>query len=220
MVLTVHLLFLLFATIVVLCVFIFVVVDMFGRVDYIKSKAPFLDEVLKRRAALTVLLLVTIFLLVGDGYELMTKEMPEVPNPPVLKLVPPAPPAITVVELAPPMKARCWVKNYAVPALPAPPWGIATVFCNTTIKPPYSVELDYDQTVVVGPFTFPVGSEFIKSTEFNQGTKVVSMFDLHTIIPNEPFSIMAQGSHDSNDKFPLVKTVTIRAKGLVFEFRP
>jgi hypothetical protein len=98
-----------------------------------------------------------------------------------------------------------------------PPWGVATIFCNTEIKPPYSVELNYDQGVVVGPFTFPVGSEFTKSTEYNEGAKIVSMFDLHTIIPNEPVSVMARGS---SDKFPLVKTATIRAKGLVFEFHP
>jgi len=106
-----------------------------------------------------------------------------------------------------------------VPAIAsAPPWGMATVFCNSTIKPPYSVELDYDQSVqLVGPFTFPVGSEFAKEMEYNQGTKIIAMFDLHTIIPNEPFSIMAKGS---GDKFPLVKAGTIRAKGQVFEFRP
>ena len=96
--LTAHLLALVFATFVVLSVVIFVVIDMFGRIDYIKSKAPFLEEVLKRRAALNVLLLVTIFLLVGDGYELLTKEIPEVPNPPALKLVPPVPHAMTIDE--------------------------------------------------------------------------------------------------------------------------
>jgi hypothetical protein len=218
--LTAHLLVLGFATIIVLCVVVFLVIDMFGRVDYIKSKAPFLEEVLKKRAALAALLLVTLFLLVGDGYELLTKEIPEVPNPPVLRLVPPAPPAITIAELAQPSKAQCWVKNYGAPAVPAPPsWGIATLFCNTTITPPYSVELNYDQAVIVGPFTFPVGSEFVKSMESNQGTKTVSMFDLHTIIPNEPFSIMARSSNE-NDKSPLVKTGTIRAKGRVFEFHP
>jgi hypothetical protein len=79
------------------------------------------------------------------------------------------------------------------------------------------VELHYDQNVTVGPFTFPVGSEFTKSMEFNQGTKIVGMFDLHTIIPNEPFSIMAVGS---SEKFPLVKSGVIRAKDVVIEFQP
>jgi hypothetical protein len=113
---------------------------------------------------------------------------------------------------------RCWISNYAVPAVSSPqPWGMATILCNTTITPPYSVELNYDQGVTVGPFTFPVGSEFAKSVEYNEGTKVVTMFDLHTIIPNEPFSMMAKGS---GNKFPLVKAAIIRAKGLALEFHP
>jgi hypothetical protein len=135
-----------------------------------------------------------------------------------LKIVAPVPPPLTITRLSPPLKERCWVQNYAVPAVSAsPPWGMATVLCNATIKPPYSVELDYDQKVTVGPFTFPVGSEFTKSMLSNQDGKILGMFDLHTIVPQEPFSIMAQGS---NDKFPLVKTGTIRAKGLVLEFHP
>lgn len=133
------------------------------------------------------------------------------------KFAPFSTPQITIVRAAPSIKSECWARNYAVPALPSPPfWGLATIICNTTIKPPYSVELQYDQKVTVGPFTFPVGSEFTKSTEFNNGTKIVGMFDLHTVIPNEPFSIMAQGS---SDKFPLVKSGTIRAKGVAFELQ-
>ena len=50
---------------------------MFARVDYLKEKAPWLERMLDRRSAIGVLLLVTIFLLIGDGYELLTKEMPE-----------------------------------------------------------------------------------------------------------------------------------------------
>jgi hypothetical protein len=213
-----HIVILVFAAFVVLAAIIFLVADMFGRVDYLKENVPALNRILERRSAIAVLLLVAIFLLVGDAFELVTKEIPEVPKPPVLKLVPPVPPALTVNEVAPPIKEQCWVNNYAVPAISNPPsWGMATVFCNMTIKPPYSVELDYDQNVALGPFTFPVGSEFAKSTEYNQGNKAFGMFDLHTIIPNEPFSIMAQGS---NDKLPLVKTATIRAKGFVLEFHP
>jgi hypothetical protein len=216
--LTVHLLVFGFATIVVLCVVAFVVIDMFGRVDYIKSKAPFLEELLKKRAALAVLLLVTIFLLVGDGYELLTKEIPEVPNLPVLKFVTPMPPAITILKLALPVKAQCWVKNYSANFVSdGRPWSIATIWCNTTIKPPYSVELNYDQEVSVSPFLFPVGSEFSKGVVTNNGHKIVEFFDLHTIVPNEPFSIASQGP---TQNFPLVQSGTIRAKGVVLNLFP
>lgn len=135
-----------------------------------------------------------------------------------VKFPPPTSPTINITKISPPAKEQCWVKNYAAPALPSPPsWGITTIVCNTTIKPPYSVELNYDQTVTVGPFTFPVGSEFQKCELSVKGAKVVAIYELHTIIPNEPLSIMAQGP---TDKFPLVKTAVIRAKGLVLEFHP
>jgi len=136
------------------------------------------------------------------------------------KFAGPQAPQVTIVRSGPPItpiKPQCWFKNYAVPAVSPPPsWGLVIIICNTTIKPPYSVELNYDQNVEVGAFTFPVGSEFAKSMEYNQGTKIVAMFELHTIIPNEPFSVMA---HGSGDKFPLVKTGTIRSKGVAFELQ-
>ena len=97
---------------------------------------------------------------------------------------------------------------------------MAAVFCNTTIKPSWSIELDYGQPVTLGVFAFPVGSEFVKAMVHNQGTKALGIFDAHAIIPNEPFWIMAENPQDDNDKFPLVKTAAIRAKGLFFEFYP
>lgn len=197
---------------------VFWVVEMLDKVSALNEYAPWLVSIAEHKRWHAVVLLVCWIFLCFDGVELYFKEVPDVPKPPVVKFVPPAPPPITIKEVAPPVKVQCWVRNYAVPAISdAPSWGMATVFCNTTIKPPYSVELNYDQIVAVGPFTFPVGSEFMKADEHNEGAKVVAMFDLHTIIPNEPFSIMAKGS---SGKFPLVKTGIIRAKGIVFEIHP
>jgi len=207
----------LFAAIVVIGAAGFLVLDAMDKVESIRKRAPWIIKILKRRSALLALLMICTVLLIGDGYELLTKEVPEIAAPPSVTFTPPLAPRITIYQLPQPIKEQCWVRNYAVPAIPSPPWGLATIFCNTTIKPPYSVELDYDQPVTIGPFTFPVGSEFAKSEEHNQGSKVVAMFDLHTIIPNEPFSVMTSGS---TGKFPLVKTATIRAKGLVFDFHP
>lgn len=205
----------LFAVIVVLGGIGFLVLDAMDKVESIQKRAPWITKILERRGALIVLLMICTVLLIGDGYELLTKELPEASVPAASAFVSPAPPKITVYQLPQPIKEQCWVKNYGVPAIPSPPsWGLATMFCNTTIKPPYSVELHYDQSVAVGPFTFPVGSEFTKSVEYNDGAKIVAMFDLHTIIPNEPFSIMASST---TSKFPLVKTGTIRAKNRVFE---
>jgi hypothetical protein len=209
---------LLFAAIVVLGAIGFLVLDAMDKVESIQKRAPWITKILERRSALVALLMICTVLLIGDGYELLMKELPEVPAPPTVAFASPPAPHITIYQSPQPIKEQCWVRNYAVPPIPSPPsWGLATVLCNTTIKPPYSVELDYDQGITIGPFTFPVGSEFGKAQEYNEGTKAIAIFDLHTIIPNEPFSIMARGS---TDKFPLVKTGVIRAKGRVFEFRP
>jgi hypothetical protein len=81
-----------FAVIVVLCAIAFLVVDMFGRVDYIATKAPWLGRLLERRAGFNALLLVAIFLLIGDVYELVLKEVPEVPAPPTVVIKAPQPP--------------------------------------------------------------------------------------------------------------------------------
>jgi hypothetical protein len=126
----------------------------------------------------------------------------------------PPPPSIKIYETVPPVKEQCWANNYALPVVQ--PWGLVTVVCNRTIKPPYTIEFDYDQGgLAVGPITFPVGKEFAKYQEVNRGDKIFAIFDLHSIIPNEPFSMMAKGP---GDKFPLVKAGIIRAKGVVLEF--
>jgi hypothetical protein len=76
--LAIHLVILGFVSLVVILATVFSVIDMFGRVDYLKDKAPRLGNLLEKRGAIGVLLLVSIFLLVGDALELLSKELPEV----------------------------------------------------------------------------------------------------------------------------------------------
>jgi hypothetical protein len=90
----IHILFLVFATIVVVGAAVFVVVDMFGRVDYLKDRAPWLEKVLERKGAVGLLLIVAIFLLVGNGLELVQKEVPEVAAVPPIIVKAPLPPQI------------------------------------------------------------------------------------------------------------------------------
>jgi hypothetical protein len=192
----------LFAALVFIFAVAFLFMEAIDRVETIRTKTPaWFRRIIERRESIYVLLFLSLVLQAGNGYELLVKEIPEVPEPPVVKINPPAVPAISITKVTPPIKEQCWVRNYGVPAISgASTWGMATIFCNTTIKPPYSVELHYDQSVSVGPFTFPIASEATKNVESNQGTKIVGMFELHTIIPNEPFSIMAQ-SQGSSDHF-------------------
>ena len=166
------------------------ILDWQGRAEVMEEKFPRLWRVLNARPARLVLLVVLVGFLAKDFHDASAS--------------------------IPPVKEQCWVKNYAAPALPG--WGIAAIFCNTTIKTPYTVELDYDQPITAaGPFAFPVGSEFTKYSESNEGTKISAWLDLHTIVPNEPFSITTKGS---SDKFPQVKKAIIKAKGLNIEFNP
>lgn len=209
----------LFTVVVLIAGLAFIVLEANDKLETLKEKAPWFVKFVERRESLNVLVAVCIFMLLGNGYELVIKEMPEVPSPPVVSLKSPSPPPITITQISPPAKEQCWINNYAVPSISSPqPWGMATVVCNATIRPPFSVEFNYDQSAMeVGLITFPAGKEFAKYEEHNEGTKVVAMFDLHSIVPNEPFSIMSKGA---SDKFPLVKTGIIRAKGRILEFHP
>jgi len=74
-----HIAVLIFAVIVVVIVGILLVIETFGTVDYLTDKAPWLRKILERRSAPGVLILVVILLLAGNGYELLIKELPDVP---------------------------------------------------------------------------------------------------------------------------------------------
>lgn len=99
-----HITVLIFTGIVTLAAFIFVVIDMFGRVDYLKDKAPSLERILAKRSAVSALLLVTIFLLVGSAFELLTKEMPEPPAP-IVQIKAPLAPQLQIVSGRQPIRA-------------------------------------------------------------------------------------------------------------------
>jgi hypothetical protein len=86
------------AAALVLFAVVFLLIDMFARVDYLKDKFPWMDRLLQRRGVIGALLLVAIFLLAGDGYELLIKELPGVPAPPIVRIIPPAAP---VIQFAP-----------------------------------------------------------------------------------------------------------------------
>jgi hypothetical protein len=83
-----HVIILVFGGVVSLAAILFFVVDMFGRVDYLKDKFPSLERILEKRSAIGGLLVITVFLLVGDGLELSQKEFPDVESP-IIKITPP-----------------------------------------------------------------------------------------------------------------------------------
>lgn len=74
------------------------VVDMAGRFDYLQTHFPTLIKWSERREFQGLLLLICLGLLIGDGYELLTKEVPETHLPPVVFKAP-EPPTITVTKV-------------------------------------------------------------------------------------------------------------------------
>jgi hypothetical protein len=77
------------------------VVDMAGKFDYLQIHFPWLIKWAERREFQGLLLLICLGLLIGDGYELVTKEVPEAHAPPlVIKTA--QPPAITVTKVLSP----------------------------------------------------------------------------------------------------------------------
>jgi hypothetical protein len=209
-----------FTVLVLLGALIFLVMEGLDKIESFKERAPgFVTRFIESRQSFVPLLALCFVLLLGCGYELLQKEVPDVPEPPRVMIKPPPAPELTVVRANPPLKPQCWIKNYSLrQILPTPPErALATITCNTVIKPPYSIEVNFDEPTAVGPFMFPVGSEFAESNMTNQGTRVVGIFKRHTIIPNESFSILGTGP---GTNLPLVKSGVIRAKGLEFDFRP
>jgi hypothetical protein len=92
-----HIAVLLIGGLVTTSAFLFVVVDMFGRVDYLKDKAPWLERILAKRSAMAALMLVSVFLLIFDGSELYQKELPQEQSVLINLPAPPAPQIVVQV---------------------------------------------------------------------------------------------------------------------------
>jgi len=81
----------LFACVVVIASIGLLVLDAMDKVESIQRRLPWLPKVLERRSAFVLLLLIAVVLLVGDGYELLTKEMTEIEAPRISFAAPAAP---------------------------------------------------------------------------------------------------------------------------------
>lgn len=67
-----------FSALITACGIGFVVLDAMDKVESITKRAPWLEKALEHRSAMVAVLMVCVVLLIGDGYELLTKELPEV----------------------------------------------------------------------------------------------------------------------------------------------
>lgn len=81
-----------FTALVMLGAIVCLVMEASDRLNSLREKAPWFVKLVERRESLNVLLFVCFFMMLGNGYELLIKEVPEVPQPPIVKIaLPPAP---------------------------------------------------------------------------------------------------------------------------------
>jgi hypothetical protein len=80
---------LVFTALVVLAVAAFLVMEALSKIEEVRKRMPRFVGYAESRKTLTHLLSVAIILMVGNGWELLTKEVPEIPRLPSIKLSPP-----------------------------------------------------------------------------------------------------------------------------------
>jgi hypothetical protein len=80
-----------FAALVVVGATVFLVSEAMDKVESIQKRAPWIPKILERRDAFVALLLIAVVLLIGDGYELLTKEVPESSLPTIVFKAPTVP---------------------------------------------------------------------------------------------------------------------------------
>ena len=80
-----------FAAVVILGAIVFIALEAMDKVESIQKRAPWIPKLLKRRDAFVALLLICFVLLIGNGYELLTKEIPEAPSAPAISFSAPNP---------------------------------------------------------------------------------------------------------------------------------
>ena len=171
------------------------------RVKSFKERAPnFLTRFIESREAFVPLLLICIALLVGDGYQLLLKEMPEVPKPPVIEIKAPIGPTMTITRINPPMKEQCWMQNIAMPPPRTIPLAQSTMetlmFCNYERKAPLFLVVDYDKPpILYGTVLFPEGRH-ISMQEHTTEKRIFLKVDSPSILPYQVFLVTVYGGDE------------------------
>jgi hypothetical protein len=94
--LAVSILVILFAAVVCILAFGLLIMGALDNIESLRKRAPWFVKVTEKRESLVALLLLCVLLLVGNGYELLEKEIPELPAPLIVQIRTPPPPAIEI----------------------------------------------------------------------------------------------------------------------------
>jgi hypothetical protein len=198
----------LFAAIVILSAAAFLVIEAMDKAESIQKRVPWIPKILKRRDAFLALLLICFVLLVGDGYELLTKEVPEVPTPPIVTFNPPSGPRLTINQLPRPIKDRCWAYSYGY--LGNPVAGLTTLYCNATYDAPFLLTIEYDQKLTKAePVMLPMKGGIAQYEEAVRDNQVTVAFDYPGIRPNIPLSIVVYGDGKNT---PAIEKIALNTK--------
>lgn len=204
----------LFGAIVILGGLGFLVLDAMDKIESIDRRAPWIPKILARRNAFVALLMISTVLLIGDGYELVTKEIPEKSDPPRISLPTPPAPHLTINQLPPPIKNQCWAYSHGY--LGNPLAGLTTLHCNTTIDSPFLLTVQYDQKLTKAePVMLPKERGLASFDEAVRDDSVVISCAYPAIKPNQPWTLLVYGQGNTT---PAIKNVMLSTKkGMVVE---
>lgn len=107
-----------FTVVVLLAAVVFVIMEAQDRVDVLKERIPWLGRIIEKRESFNVLFLTCIVMMLGYSYEMVTKEIPEVPEAPVVIIKAPPAPQVQAEQpqpSSPPSESRA--KNQPAPML-------------------------------------------------------------------------------------------------------
>jgi hypothetical protein len=85
---------LLFVVVVLFAGLAFAVIEALDRVGWLRNNVPIVAKYLDKKESFNILFALCLLLLLGVGYEVVTREVPSVPGPPVMRISAPSPPII------------------------------------------------------------------------------------------------------------------------------
>jgi hypothetical protein len=214
---TIHVVIFVFVVLVVIAGLIFVVIDMFSRVDYFKDNAPWLDRILQKRRSLGALLLVAIFLVFGDAYELVQKEAPAIPDPPIMVIktlsnLPTEAPQKVFLP-APKTESKCWLSNhFGFPnsKIEGAVSATTVIFhCNHKIEAPWVVEVQFDRDFIPGAIVLnDSGAWFPGGGKGKQGHSYSAQMNNPPLLSDQIVTLTVYGT---TDQYPRAISGDIKA---------